>query len=140
MSDRDEIAELVHRYCDAVCRKDAEQWAATWATDATWDLGKGRELHGRRAIVAYWLEAMALRTIVVQVAHNGEVTIDGAAAQGRWYFSEHQQYTTGETGILLAWYDDTYRHEDNRWVIATRRLTPLYSGPADLSGSFRPVT
>ena len=35
-SPRQPIAELVHRYCDAVVRQDAEQWGATWAEDSVW--------------------------------------------------------------------------------------------------------
>ena len=55
---RDAIAELVHRYADAVVHRDEAQWAATWATDAVWELGKGRRVEGREAIVGLWNGAM----------------------------------------------------------------------------------
>ena len=40
MSDnqRDEIGELVHRYSDAVTRRDGVQWSSCWADDASWAL------------------------------------------------------------------------------------------------------
>ena len=136
MSDRDEIAELVHRYCDAVTRLDPAAWASTWADDAWWDLGKGRLTTGKAAIVAYWHDAIAQMEMVVQMAHNGSVTIDGDTASGRWYISEHVQRKSGELGILLAWYDDTYARHEGAWRFTSRKLTALYHGPPDLSAGF----
>lgn len=136
MSDRDDIADLVHRYSDAVTRKDRAQWAATWAEDAWWDLGKGRLNHGRDNIVSFWESAVAGLTIVVQLVHNGSVTVDGDTASGRWYVSEHLKRTSGVKGMLLAWYDDSYVRVDGQWLFASRSLGSLYHGPADLSGAF----
>jgi ketosteroid isomerase-like protein len=46
MSVEDELAirALVARYADAVCRRDPDAWAATWAEDCKWDLGGGPRL------------------------------------------------------------------------------------------------
>ena len=30
MSEHDEIRALIHRYCDAVCTNNEEQWINTW--------------------------------------------------------------------------------------------------------------
>ncbi len=139
MSDRDDISDLVHRYSDAVTRKDRAQWAATWAEDAWWDLGKGRFNRGRDNIVDFWQKAVDGLTIVVQLVHNGAVTIDGDTASGRWYMSEHLERTTGVKGMLLAWYDDTYVRVDGRWVFASRSMGSLYHGSPDLSGAFTPL-
>ena len=139
MTDRDEIVELVHRYSDAVCRKDREQWAACWSEDAWWDLGKGRLTRGRDGIVAFWQAAVDGLHVVVQLVHNGAVTIDGDAASGRWYVSEHMERGNGVKGILLAWYDDTYVRVEGRWLFASRSLGSLYHGPPDLSGAFTPL-
>ena len=138
MSDRDEIVELVHRYSDAVCRKDSAQWADCWCADAAWDLGKGRLTNGRDDIVRYWQAAVDSLHVVVQLVHNGAVTIDGDAASGRWYVSEHMERANSVKGMLLAWYDDTYRREDGRWRFASRTLSSLYHGAPDLSGEFTP--
>ena len=138
MSDRDEIAELVHRYSDAVCRKDRKQWAACWCADAAWDLGKGRLTNGRDDIVEFWQTAVDALHVVVQMVHNGTVTIDGDTASGRWYVSEHMERGNGAKGMLLAWYDDTYRREDGRWRFSSRTLGSLYHGAPDLSGEFTP--
>lgn len=52
------IRELCERYVDAVNRRDAKDWGATWAPDAVWDLGRG-PVQGRDQIVAAWEGAMA---------------------------------------------------------------------------------
>jgi hypothetical protein len=136
-NDREQLVDLVHLYSDAVTRYDATQWTNTWAVDATWDLGKGRAFAGRDEIVAYWHSAMAGLRLVVQMAHNGTVTMTGAdTANGRWYVSEHLERSTGERGILLAWYDDTYVRIENQWKFSRRALTRLYGGAADLSAGF----
>ena len=139
MSDRDDISDLVYRYSDAVTRKDRTQWAATWAEDAWWDLGKGRLSRGRDTIVEFWQKAVDGLTIVVQLVHNGAVAIDGETASGRWYVSEHLERTTGATGLLLAWYDDTYVRVDGQWLFASRSLGSLYHGAPDFSGAFTPL-
>ena len=136
MSDRDEIVDLVHRYSDAVSRKDPAQWAATWADDARWDLGKGRVTTGKADIVAFWQHAVDQLAQVVQMVHNGTVAVDGDTATGRWYVSEHLSRNNGLRGVLLAWYDDTYVRVDGQWLFSGRSLVALYHGPPDLTGEF----
>lgn len=140
MSDRDDISDLVHRYSDAVSRKDRTEWAATWADDARWDLGKGRVTTGKADIVAFWQHAVDQLVAVVQMTHNGTVTVNanGDTATGRWYISEHASRSNGVVGILLAWYDDTYVRVDGRWLFSSRSLGSLYHGPPDLTGEFTP--
>ena len=140
MSDRDDISELVHRYSDAVSRKDRVQWSATWADDAHWDLGKGRVATGKADIVSLWQQAIDQFVVVVQMVHNGSVSInhDGDTARGRWYISEHVRRNTGVLGIMLAWYDDTYVRVDGTWLFSSRSLGSLYHGPPDLTGDFTP--
>ena len=133
---RDAIAELVHRYADAVVHFDGEQWGACWAPDANWVLGPGREVNGREAIVGLWHKAMGTFAAVVQNVVNGEVRIDGDRAAGRWYIMEHFRRANGEPGILLAFYEDTYVKVDGQWLFASRQLHPQYQGPPDLSAPF----
>lgn len=133
---RDAIEELVHRYADAVVRYDGEQWGATWAEDAKWSLGRGRDLEGRDAIVEFWHKAMGGFTAVVQNALHGMCELDGDTGTGRWHIQEAYQRVDGTRGILLAYYDDTYVKRDGEWLFANRQLVPNYSGPPDLSGDF----
>jgi hypothetical protein len=132
------IEDLVHRYADAVVRRDETQWASTWAADAVWELGQGRRVEGRENIVALWNSAMNGFAAVVQNVVNGTASLDAdsGSGSGRWYIIEHWQRADDSRGILLAYYDDAYVRVDDQWLFASRQLTIQYRGPADLSAPF----
>jgi uncharacterized protein (TIGR02246 family) len=132
------IQDLVHTYADAVVRRDADQWAATWSADAVWELGKGRRVEGREAILELWNSAMDGFKAVVQNVVNSIATIDDDAGTGtgRCYIMEHWNRADDSRGILLAYYDDTYVHTDGAWLFASRELVVQYGGPSDLSAPF----
>jgi ketosteroid isomerase-like protein len=132
------ISRLVHRYADAVAHRDGDQWASCWAEDATWDLGRGRLVEGRDAIVSLWHEAMGGMAAVVQMAHNGDVEAgaDGDHATGRWYIDERFRRADGTNQILLAHYEDAYVRTADGWRFSRRELRPLYVGAPDLTGDF----
>lgn len=138
LSEREEIAELVHRYADAVTNRDIEGWTACWAEDATWSLRPGQPAVGRDAIVALLISALSTLDGVVQNVLNGQVHIDGHGerASGRWYIQEHLRRVTGEAVLFLAHYDDTYTKRDGAWCFTSRTLVTHYQGPPDLSGRF----
>jgi hypothetical protein len=133
------IEALVHRYADAVVHRDEAQWSGTWAPDAVWELGRGRRVEGREAIVELWNSAMGGFAAVVQNVVNGAVDLDEAAGtgSGRWYIIEHWQRADDSRGILLAHYDDLYTHVGGAWLFASRELTVHYGGPPDLSAPFQ---
>jgi hypothetical protein len=136
---RSAIGDLVHRYSDAVTRRDDIQWSSCWDEDASWTLRSDRIAVGRDAIVEMWSKAMATLDGVVQVVLNGAVGVEGpSAARGRWYICEYFRPVGGGAGMLLAHYDDTYLRSDDRWLFASRTLVPHYQGPPDLSGIFQP--
>ena len=136
---RDNIEGLVHRYADAVVHRNGAQWAATWAPDAVWDLGGGRRVEGREAIVELWHRSMERYEAVVQTVLNGTVDLDTSAGtgSGRWYVQEATRRADGESAIMLAHYDDTYGRVDGGWRFASRKLSIHYRGAPDLSGTFR---
>ncbi len=135
---RTAIDDLLHRYADAVVRRDPDQWSSTWATDAIWELGRGRRVEGRAAILELWNSAMDGFSAVVQNVVNSTADLDDEAGtgSGRCYILEHWQRADDTRGILLAYYDDQYLREDGAWLFAGRELTIQYSGPPDLSGTF----
>jgi hypothetical protein len=136
---RDAISDLLHRYADAVVRRDPEQWGSTWASDAVSELGKDRRVEGADAILALWNSAMDGFKAVIQNVVNGTVDLDDAAGTGtgRWYIMEHWVRADDSRGILLAHYDDRYVRVDDRWLFASRELTVHYGGPPDLSAPFQ---
>ena len=134
-----EIAQLLHTYADAVVHRNGVQWASTWAPDAVWDLGHGRYVEGLDAIKELWYGAMGGFSATIQTVLNGSVDVadDRQTATGRWYIQEHILRANGETGILVAHYDDAYTRVDGRWKFARRFLQPHYQGPQDLSAPFQ---
>ena len=134
---RHDIAELVHRYCDAVTRQDLERWASCWAADGRWELRADRVATDAESRLAILLHAFGSLEAVVQNALHGSVRREGdAAASGRWYIVEHLRRASGEPAMLLARYDDRYVREDGGWRFAARTLVPHYQGPPDLTGRF----
>lgn len=137
MDPRADISDLVHRYSDAVTRRDVDQWASCWSRDGRWELRADRvasDPEGRLAILRH---AFGVIEGVVQMVSNGSVVVSApAAATGRWYIVEHLRRATGETGLLLGHYDDTYVCEDGHWLFMARTLVPHYQGPPDLTGVF----
>jgi hypothetical protein len=134
------IRRLVHRYADAVVRRDAAAWASCWAERSSWDLGGGRSVESKEQITALWRRAMGGMAAVVQMVHNGtaETADDADRATGRWYIDERFRRADGTHGILLAHYDDEYvREADGEWRFARRALVAHYNGPPDLSADFR---
>ena len=136
------IQRLAHRYADAVVHRDPVRWTAVWADDALWDLGRGRRVEGRAAIVDMWRAAMGTMNAVVQTVDNGDIwRRDDGVLAGRWYVSElfrraDADGNPAEAGVLRAHYDDTYVRGDAGWLFASRELVVHYSGPADLSAPF----
>ena len=135
----DAIRNLVHRYSDAVVHGDQDQWAATWAADAVWDIGKGRRVEGRDAIRDMWVSAMTRFEAVVQTVMNGHTDLDleAGTGTGRWYLHEVMQRRGGERGLMVGHYDDRYICTADGWRFAERSLTTHYTGAPDLSGEFR---
>lgn len=132
------IERLLHRYVDAVIHRNGVLWASCWASEATWDLGHGRLVEGKEAIVKLWYSAMKGMHAVVQVVHSGEVRYAPGpdTAAGRWYINEWFRRADGTNGMLLAHYDDEYVRIDGEWLFSRRFLQSHYSGPPDLSAEF----
>ena len=135
---RHDITDLTHAYADAVVRRDADQWAGTWAVDAVWELGKGRRVEGRDAIVGLWNGAMDGFKAVVQNVVNSTASLDELAGTGtgRCYIIEHWCRADDSRGMLLAYYDDAYVRVDGKWLFSSRELVIQYGGPTDLSADF----
>ena len=133
----DEIRKLIHRYADAVCRFDPEQWTATWAPDGVWTMLRG-SIQGREEIGAKWTEIMKTFPAVVHVYYNGTCELDEASntGTGRWYVGEFFTRPDGETNTLYGYYDDEYVRVDGEWLFANRTLEALYRGKSDMTGTY----
>jgi hypothetical protein len=131
------IRELVDRYADAVVRRDADAWGATWTADGEWHI-LGDVVRGRGALVEKWKALVSQLPFVHQLASGGLIEFEGVAAHGRFYVNEYA--TTGAGGglLMLGVYFDDYVFEGDEWLFSKRRIHTLYMGPPDMSGMTRP--
>jgi hypothetical protein len=81
------IRALVARYCDAVNRYDAEDWASTWAPDGQWHF-LGQVHAGRESILSFWLSVMAQLDFAIMLADSAIIRCEGKHGSGRWYTRE----------------------------------------------------
>lgn len=124
------IRALVERYCDAVNRYDAKDWAATWAPDGQWHF-LGQVHTGRESIVAFWSSVMAKLDFAIMLANGAIIRCDddGERATGRWYTQEIVR-TRDEPGrSIVGVYDDVYHCATGDWLIQSRRYHKLYEAP-----------
>ncbi len=130
------IRELCERYVDAVNRRNVEDWGATWADNAIWDLGRG-PVQGREQIIAAWQAAMAGFPHVVMWVHSGVIeSVEGDLATARWYHQEILDFPDGTRQVGMGVYRDQCVRVTGEWQFQERKYDLLYFGPPDLSGAF----
>jgi uncharacterized protein (TIGR02246 family) len=128
VEDRLAIRELIETYADAVCRRDAEDWGATWAEDGVWslpDYPEMGEVHGREAIMQTWKAAMGHYPGIVFVATPGSIVVEGDRAAVRSYTSE----TYDQGGITKrdrGRYDDICVKRNGRWLFLSRTFKNIH--------------
>jgi ketosteroid isomerase-like protein len=126
--DRLAIRELLETYADAVTRRDADAWGATWAEDAEWSLPDYPEIgttKGRPAIVAMWIEAMKAYPGIMFEAWPGSIEVAGDKATMRSYTAEvydQDAVTLRDRGV----YEDTCVKLDGRWLFASRSFRNIH--------------
>jgi ketosteroid isomerase-like protein len=136
----DELAlrNLMSRYVDAVNRRDAPAWGATWAPEGSWNL-MGTAVSGRDNIVGLWQQMMAGFEFAVMMPASGLFAVSGDTASGHWYLQEYTRDLEGNTGTVLSRYLDTYIRLDGEWLYQSRDYSFIYHGAADLSGNYTPL-
>lgn len=139
MQDEQEIRNLVARYADAVCRRDQDDWSATWAEDGLWQLPNAPVTRGRDNIVKLWVGAMAGFPFVAQLIQNGTVEVAGDSATGRWYITEHLKFADSDKGMFnIGVYQDKYTRTPDGWKFAERYYAVLYNDGDGGTGATTP--
>lgn len=135
----DELAlrNLMGRYTDAVNRRDADAWIATWADDAVWNL-LGNPVTGRQDILALWLQMMGDFEFALMLPSSGVFEVNGDSASGHWYLHEYTRDLEGNASTMLSRYADTYVKQGDQWLFQQREYSFIYNGPADMSGTYTP--
>lgn len=126
--DRLALRELLDAYADAVTRRDADAWAATWAEDGEWtlpDASGPRITRGREAIRAFWLQAMEAFPGILFEAWPGSIEVDGDRAVMRSY--THETFDQeGETVRYRGAYDDRCVKVEGAWRFQSRSFRILH--------------
>jgi ketosteroid isomerase-like protein len=135
----DELAlrNLMGRYTDAVNRRDADAWIATWAEDGVWNL-LGSPVTGRNDILALWLQMMGGFEFALMLPSSGVFDINGDHASGHWYLHEYTRDHEGNTSTMVSRYLDTYVKQGDQWLFQLREYSFIYNGPSDMSGTYTP--
>ncbi|HLY56157.1 MAG TPA: nuclear transport factor 2 family protein [Stellaceae bacterium] len=122
------IRELIERYSDACCVRDAEAIGALWAEDGRWGVSDMPELesHGKAAILERWTQGQALFPFVFLLCIPGRIDIDGDTATARTYTTEILTAANGTGRKAAGRYDDRFTKASGRWLFAQRVWTPLH--------------
>ncbi|MEO0440107.1 MAG: nuclear transport factor 2 family protein [Pseudomonadota bacterium] len=128
IEDRLAIRELHDSYCDAVLRKDPDDWGALWTEDAVWSL-MGTEVVGRENIVNLWNGAMSAFDAVSFLGIPGSLEITGDTATG-CYQTHEILVEKGEPRIAGGRYDDEFVKIDGQWLYSKR----IFNVVAQLGG------
>ena len=104
----DELAlrNLMGRNTDAVNRRDADAWIATWAEDGVWNL-LGTPVSGRDNILALWLQMMGGVRFACRLPSYGVCEISADSASGQWYLHEYTRDHKGKAGTRGGSYLET---------------------------------
>ena len=124
--DRLAIRELVDAYGDAVCRRDADAWVATWAPQGCW-LIRGARICGHAELRSTWVAAMAAYRFVAFSGAPGAIAVEGDAARLRVHTTEWLVPVDGPARLQHGSYDDLLQRIDGRWVFAKRSFSVLQS-------------
>lgn len=128
------------RYMDAVWRLDYEAFGDCFTQSCEWRIG-GVVLRGREEIVEHNRMLFStkfkrlfitLRTPILELHEDG-------TASGRTYFSAQNIMADGSGFAPLGLYYERFENGGDRWRSSWRLFQTLYTGQADLSGSFHEV-
>ena len=119
------LQDLMARYVDAVNRRDAQAWAATWDDNGCWNL-LGNEVSGKDSIVGLWQQMMAGFEFALMIPSSCLFDIDGDSASGHWYLQELARDNEGKSSSLFSRYIDTYIRRNGQWLYQSRRYEIIY--------------
>ena len=128
------IRRVVDTFCDGVNSRDSALWGSVWDDEGATFCLSGTERAGKAAIVAGFVDGIAAYDLLVQVAPNGRVEIDGDTATGRWYILEIGRLRNGSSSQQVALCHDLYRRTADGWRLRRREVERIYRGDAALAG------
>ncbi|MGE0824045.1 MAG: nuclear transport factor 2 family protein [Candidatus Binatia bacterium] len=131
--DREQIRDLVHRYCWAVDRGMLEEVMALFHEECNLALVPGKHYEGREATSKWYNVYMQNRMEVLRhLIHNQVITLNGDTATSKSYFDAVGDLK-GESITVAGFYEDTLLRVNGKWkftekIIKLDFLVPLQEG------------
>jgi uncharacterized protein (TIGR02246 family) len=130
------IRQLHARYADATWRKDAQSFAECFTEDGEWRIS-GMVLKGRPEIAETIGQILGVANRVLISFRTPLIEVGQGEAYGRTYVTEQCSWNNGrEPNTSIGRYYERFVERDGRWLFRWRVFQILYSGPADLSGTY----
>ncbi|MBY8862701.1 nuclear transport factor 2 family protein [Nocardia sp. CA2R105] len=134
----EDIRSLKYRYLRALDLKNWDEFAGTFAEDATGAYGSPSgggplKFDSRDAIVGYMRSALENDIITVHVCNHPVIEVDGETASGTWCLED--TVIVPQYGVMIrgaAYYHDRYRRIDGRWYIAHTGYDRIYEASMPL--------
>jgi ketosteroid isomerase-like protein len=116
------IMELPHRYSDAANRRNWDDFAATYAVDAHWEVpGVNVDLRGREVIKKWVAETFPNNDFFVQlIAGQRLVHYEPEKAIVHTYFQALSRHLDGSGFHYIMVYDDQIAKNDGIWEFSSR--------------------
>ena len=131
------IEQLVARCCDSLARRAWKEVADLYVEDGLW-APPGMEAKGRTAITEALEQVVGPHPLLVQVAVNPIIEVDGDAATARWQIQEFGRDANDQSMTILGTYDDVLVRTVDGWRFAERRFTLLLFAAHEAPGMVRP--
>jgi hypothetical protein len=108
----------------------ADQTAALFTTDGTWDGGPGLGRAIGRAAIATRLRDTTL-TFSRHFFMNPRIDVNGAEATARWDLLSPCRRPDGTSYWMAGYEDDEYARVDGVWLHRSMKLTTVFMAPVD---------
>jgi ketosteroid isomerase-like protein len=131
--DREQIRELLHRYCWAVDKGTLSEVMQLFDDPCALILAPGKRYEGRAAVQRWYDVYLQNRMEVLRhLIHNQVLVLDGDTAASKSYFDAVGDLK-GESITVAGYYEDTLRRVDGKWkftekIIRLDFLVPLNEG------------
>ncbi len=122
LEDREAIRQLRYRYAYAMDEQDWDRFLSLFTDDATIRFPQAaldQEPIEGQAALAEFCRGLDGRPFTAHMMHNGELTLDGDRATGRWYFEVPEVLEDGSAVWVQGRYEDEYERVDGEWKFAT---------------------
>ena len=131
--DREQVRDLVHRYCWAVDRGTLEEVMELFHNECNLALVPGKRYIGREATHTWYSVYMQNRMEVLRhLIHNQVISVNGDTATSKSYFDAVGDLK-GESITVAGFYEDTLLRVKGKWkftekIIKLDFLVPLQEG------------